>query len=292
MTTWHPEGGNGEVLSLGREAPRSARTRVGVIALVCLALGVLLGTQVDDAVERRTTRESGPPPLVAGVIQENPDPADERRFAVPVHNGGTVAVNVGAVTAEGWVSLESGSEAVTIRPGEWLMLPLRAQIDCAVVGAAAPERLTVRTTTVGGTGEVRQELRMPAASRPLQQEGTRLCDEPSGSVPSAQEVVGTWYVEEAGADRGTLLKLRPDGTFAIDPDLFRFGSALDALGSFHLSGGTLWLTARGGHDCRPGEDTRWQLTLLEDGRLHIRHQPGRTRWCGIETGEVWIARRA
>lgn len=289
MTTWHPEGGHGEVLDLGGRTRPGTLLRVAGTALVCLVLGGLAGARIDDAFERRAAREAAPV-LAAGVIQEHPDPEGERRFAVPLHNGGPITVTVDSATADGWLGRDAEPAAVAIPPGGWVMLPLRTRIDCAALGTTAPTRLTVRTTTPGGSLE--QELAMPAPSRALDAEGARLCVAPSGSVPSRQEALGTWYVEEAGADRGTLLRLRADGTFAIDPDLFRFGPALDALGTFVGSGGLLRVTARGGHDCRAGDRTRWRITLLEDGRLHIRHEPVRARWCGIEAGEVWIARRA
>lgn len=293
MTTWRPDGGEHEVLSQGRESPRGSRARAGLGALACLTLGALVGAQVDDAFDDRRAAEelaAVPPVLSAGVIQESPDPVGERRFAVPLHNGGRVQVAVDSVTAEGWASREARPATVTIPAGGWVMVPLLAHVDCDAIGATAPERLTVRSTTAQGTFE--QVVSMPAPSRVLDDEGSRLCLEPVGSAPTRDEVVGTWYVEEAGRFRGTTLRLRADGTFAIDPDLYRFGPVLDALGRFTGTGATLRLTASGGHYCRPGDHARWDLTLLEDGRLHIRHRPDHATWCGIVAGEVWIARRA
>lgn len=290
MTTWHPDGGGSELLSHGDGAPRRSPARVWGTALVCLALGALAGFQVHDALEdRRSAQElaAAPPVLSAGVIQENPDPVGDRRVAVPMYNGGSTEVTVDSVVAAGWVPRDSRFQAVTIPPGGWAMVPLLVQIDCGAVGVAAPG-LTVRSTTAHGTFE--QSLPTPATARVLTDERSRLCLDPVGSAPTAQDLVGSWFVEEAGRSSGTVVRLRGDGTFAIDPDVFRFGADLNALGSFTRSGATLRLTAVGGHDCRAGDRTVWDLTLLEDRRLHIRHRP-RERWCEIEDGEVWIARR-
>lgn len=292
MATWHPGGGDREVLSQGHGTPRGSSVRVWGTAAVCLALGAVVGAQIDDALDDRRLAaqlESAAPVLSAGVIQENPDPVGDLRFAVPLHNGGSGEVTVESVTATGWVVPDGGSRAVKVPPDSWVMVPLLVQIDCGAIGATAPERLTVRSSTAQRTFQ--QTLPMPASSRILTDEGSRLCLPPSGSVPTTEDLFGTWLVEEAGKHLGTLVRLREDGTFAIDPDLFRFGTDLDALGTFTRSGPALRLSAQGGHDCRARDRTVWGLTLLEDGRLHIRHRPTRERWCGIEDGEVWVARR-
>lgn len=277
---------------LSHGGARNASARVWVTAAVCLALGALAGVQVDDALDdRRAAREraSAAPTVSAGVIQESPDPGGGPRFVVPIHNGGAAEITVDHVAAPGWVVGDARFGAVTIPPHGWAVVPLPVQVDCAASGAAAPERLTVRSTTAHGTFE--QDVAMPASSPVLTAEASRLCVEPSGTAPGGREVVGTWVVEEAGAQRGTLFRLRGDGTFAIDPDLFRFGPGLDALGTFTGAGPALRLTAAAGHACRPGDRTTWRLTLLEDGRLHVRHRPDDVRWCDIEDGEVWVARR-
>lgn len=290
VTTWRPDGGDPEVLSHGQRAPRSAAGRLWATAAVCLGLGALAGVQIDDAVDRRNAAGEGvPPALSVGVIQENPDPVADLRFSVPIHNGGSGEVTIDSVVAEGWVIQDSRFEPVTIAPDDWAMLPLPVQVDCRTFDAAGPERLTIRSTTSGGSFE--QGIATAAPSAVLIDEGARLCLERLGSVPTARDVVGTWYVEEAGTHRGTMFRLREDGTFAIDPDLSRFGPDLDALGTFSRSGATLRLRAGSGHDCRRGDRTRWRLTLLEDGRLHVRHAPEGESWCGIEGGEVWVARR-
>jgi hypothetical protein len=288
VTTWHPGGGDHEVLAQEPPAPRSTSARFWGTAAVCIALGALAGAQVDDALDARQL-ESGPPLLSAGVIQENPDPAGDLRFAVPLYNRGTREVTVDSVAALGWVTQGSRSRTVTIPPERWAMVPLRAQVDCAAIGPKAPDRLTVRSSTPQGSFE--QEVPMPATSRVLDDEGSRLCVDPLGSAPAAQDLVGSWIVEEAGRFRGTMVRLREDGTFAIDPDLYRFGTVINALGTFTRNGAELRLSSEGGQDCRSGDRTVWGMTLLLDGRLHIRHGPSEGRWCGIEDGEVWVARR-
>ena len=291
MTTSYPGGDGREVLSQGETAPRSGSARVWGPAAVCLALGVLVGAQLDDVLdERRATQqlEAAHPALSAGVIQEAPDAAGDLRFAVPLYNGGSGEVTVNSVTAVGWVVRDSRAHGVTIPPDSWAMLPLLVQIDCDAIGGAAPERLTVRVATAHESFE--QWLSMPAPSPALTREAARLCLRPQGSVPTRQDLQGSWRVEEAGRYRGTVVRLRADGTFAIDPDLLRFGPELDAVGTYARSGGTLRLAAEGGSDCRRGDRTTWAVTLLEDGRLHIRHRPGRGPWCGVERGEVWVAR--
>jgi len=255
-------------------------------------LGALAGAQVDDALDDRRAaeeRKASPPVLSAGVIQENPEPGGDVRFAVPMYNGGPGEVTVDSVVAVGWVPGSSPLEAVTIPPDSWVMLPLLVQVDCDARGATAPERLTVRSSTVHGDFE--QVVPMPSTARVLTDERSRLCLEPVGSVPTVQDLVGSWYVEEAASFTRTVVRLREDGTFAIDPDVLRFGADLNALGTFTRSGATLRLTAAAGQGCRPGDRTAWGLTLLENGRLHIRHRPRRESWCGIEDGEVWVARR-
>ncbi|MGH3369464.1 MAG: hypothetical protein ACRDPR_05640 [Nocardioidaceae bacterium] len=299
MTTWDPGGGR-EVLSQGDGAPHRSAARVWGTAAACLALGALAGGQIDDALDdRRAAQElaAAPPVLSAGVVQENPRPVGDLRLAVPLFNGGSAAVTVDSVAAAGWATRDGRFRAVAIPPDSWLMVPMLARVECAEVGASAPQRLTVVSRTAHGTFE--QSLPMPAAAPVLVDERARLCLDPVGSVPTADDLVGSWLVEEAGSAVGTVVRLREDGTFAIDPDVSRFGTDLNALGSFlgafpgtsTRSGATLRLTAEAGHDCRPGDRTRWGLTLLEDGRLHIRHRPDRERWCGIEGGEVWVARR-
>ena len=288
MTTWRSDGGGHDVLANGPKGPPSTSARIGWTAAVCLVVGALAGAQVDDVLDDRRLA-SARPLLSAGVIQEAADPDGDARFAVPLYNGGSREVTVDSVTVPGWVTQGSEFRTATIRPGGWAIVPLRARVDCADIGSASPKRLTVRSSTSKGTFE--QTVAMPARSAVLDDEGARLCLDPLGSVPTAQALGGSWLVEEAGTARGTLLRLRGDGTFAIDPDLYRFGVALDALGRFTWTGSELRVTAEGGHDCSPGDRAVWDVTLLLDGRLHIRHRPSRERWCGIEDGEVWIARR-
>jgi hypothetical protein len=291
------------VLSLGGREPRRPRwprwpgsssrlfSRL-CGAAVCLALGALGGVQIDDALDARRAgqeRDDAPPELSAGVIQEYPDPDSGLLFAVPVFNGGSSEVSVESVSAEAWVARDARFRTVTILPQRWAMVPLPLQIDCDAIGAAAPESLTVRASTANGTFE--QSLKMPVPSRVLGDEGWRLCLDPRGSSPTARDLYGSWFVEEAGRFRRTVVRLREGGTFAIDPDVFAFGADLNAVGTFTRSGSGLRLTAGGGRDCRPGDRTTWILTLLDDGRLHIRHRSSGASWCRIDDGEVWVARR-
>ena len=263
-----------------------------VVAAVCFASGALGGVLVDDALDDRRgapDRDTAAPALSAGVIQEYPDPVGDLLFAVPLHNGGSADITVDSVRADGWVPRNADSRAVTIPPESWVMLPLPVEIDCDVIGAQAPESLTVRVSTSEGTFE--QRLPMPASSRVLGDAGWRLCLEPRGSVPTTQDLYGSWFVEEAGRFRRTVVRLREGGTFAIDPDVFAFGADLNAVGTFTPTRSGIRLVAGGGRDCRPGDRTRWNLTLLEDGRLHIRHRTGGESWCRIDDREVWVARR-
>ena len=304
MASSHVDNEDHEVLSMGGDGSRRSWPgrrgngpshlpgRAWIAAAACVASGALGGVYIDDALDsRRAARglDAAPPALSAGVIQEYPDPVGDLLFAVPLHNGGSGRVTVDSVYAEGWLPRNADSRAVTIPPESWVMLPLPVEIDCDVIGAQAPESVTVRASTSEGTFE--QRLRMPASSRTLGDAGWRLCLEPRGSVPTAEDLYGSWFVEEAGRFRRTVVRLREGGTFAIDPDVFAFGADLNAVGTFAPTRSGIRLRAGGGRDCRPGDRTTWMLTLLEDGRLHIRHNSGGESWCRIDDREVWVARR-
>ena len=128
MARWRPDGEAPEVLSHGPEGHRviPASAWLGVL---CLVAGVVIGVKLEDAQRARD------PVLTAGVIQLNPDRSDDRRFAVPLHNGGSAEVTVRSVVAAGWVVPDGRLRPVPIRPGRWVMVPLLVHIDCRVVAA-------------------------------------------------------------------------------------------------------------------------------------------------------------
>ncbi|MGH3333525.1 MAG: hypothetical protein ACRDPJ_19680 [Nocardioidaceae bacterium] len=283
MATWGPDG-IGDVLEQGDDLPRRPHLRSAGLAVLLLGAGALAGYQAQESASHPAPAGRRGPVLVAGMVEKDTR-LTSGSFVLPLHNGTRKVVKILDVDLEGWASV---AHAVSIPPGSWGTVQLDLTVNCRSTPYATRD-IIVRATA--GGGEFAEVLPMPGLPSDLNEEVSRRCSVPTGSVPARKELLGTWLVERAHQFAGEMLiRLNRDGTFAMDPENQLFTDP-GARGTFTLHGDWVALHTRGGSDCEAGDEAIWRVSLLESGELRIRHMTYYDGWCRIEAGEVWIAKR-
>ena len=266
---------------------RSARRGLGVAALVLVALSVLVVWRLD-----RSGKHTGVIPpnrgiaLAVSTFEANRASAYAGpEFVVSIDNVGDRDVRVTDVALPGW---QASSAPVTIAAPGSAQVRVDVRVDCRQT--PPPTDAVIVHATSSGQATV-QTLRLAAIPAVLTGEYVRLCASPPLRAPSRRDLDGAWSVDDTNIyARQMLIKFNPDGTFAMDRYTMLFDRP-GAYGRFTYRAGNLTLAVQGGQECRPGDRSRWQVGLMNNGRLRmtvISVDHGR---CGMAAGEVWVGHR-
>jgi hypothetical protein len=113
----------------------------------------------------------------------------------------------------------------------------------------------------------------------------RVADAPMVLTPadSLTALAGIWLNDADQEQPILLLRLSPDGTFALD-DRGLLDVDPAATGTYRLGGDTLSLLVTGGPNCPAGSTWTWRTNVLADGRLRTVLADSA---CGFRAQTVW-----
>ena len=127
----------------------------------------------------------------------------------------------------------------------------------------------------------------------LRGERTAPRDEPSiiGTVPTMDQLVGTWVRQNDGGDEPLFVLFKPDGTFAADDQAQVLHAFPAGAGTYRLQGDTITFTNTAAASlCQESDDWTWRATLLDEGRLHTVVVEDGRGFCteGMGTESTWV----
>ena len=284
-----------EVLGQGSEPGRwavwaSARPRIAAALLLGVACVIGFGANELLAEPAHTVRDSSGR-VVAGLLVETLD-TNPAAMVVPLHNDSALPVTVSDVHPEGWRAYGS---TVTLPPGAWVDVPIWLTLECGRMPDPT-RRLLMRTVAARDVRLVRTPPRtvaMPEVPPALVDLRHRLCDEPGGRPLGADELRGSWLVEDARSYAGQVyVRFEPGGRFSLGMMRpARIDQEVMATGQARLEGDWLRLDVGGGWWCAAGDSIVWRVDMLPDGRLRIGHEAYYDDVCRVDEREVWLARR-
>ena len=290
VTAWNPGGGGPDVLSSGPGEPRRPRVRTMAWAVLCLAVGGLLGLRLESELDARRVAAAAAVALRAGDVREVRR-CDQECLRIPLFNDGRRPVTVSAIGFDGWVHRTRGAGRV-LDPGSWTVVRFAPPVDCDA-RRPSPVRYVNVETVVDGRSE-RSSLRMPGATVLLREQHDRHC--PRGRPVTQQDLRGVWVLEEVygtwyDLSGKLLMRYARDGGYAWDSEGHLLDSRQAVRGRYRLDDGLLSVTVRNHNLCHTGDYYRWRLTLVAADQMHMRFVGGRRSACSAPDDEVWIARR-
>lgn len=297
MSTWDPGDGAPDLLSSGPEGPPWwDRFRTAAVAVVCLAVGAVLGARWDEAELPLTAQGAAPPAaLTAGSVSALDDPGDPRAhgFEVNLFNAGEQELRVFVIRLIGSSTPVTTGDPEIVPPRSWARVPFWLPEMCTVPTPPYVTAVRVRVLLPGATEEPLLNLAEPAAAVVDRHE--REC-QPTTAL-SRSRLTGLWYVEEwrgrweelAGR---SLMRFTSDGRFAFDPEGRMFVEGGQGFfGTYRLHGDRLRLRAEGGYSCTVGFSEVWRTTLLDKDRLQLDVVRSDGGFCHTPPGDQQVLRR-
>lgn len=297
MTTWDPGDLGPDQLSSGSEDPPWwDRFRTAAVAVVCLAVGAVLGAKWDEAELPLTGRAAGPPSaLTAGSVSALDDPGGPRAhgFEVNVFNAGEQELRVLVVRLIGSSTTVTTGGPETVPPKSWARVPFWLPEMCTAPTPPYVTALRVRVLRPGSAEEPLLNLAEPAEA--VLQDRQRECATPTRLRPG--QLTGLWYLEEVRGrwqqlEGTSLMRFNSDGTFAFDPEGQVFVQGKQGyFGTYRLHDSRLHLHSDGGYACAAGFDETWRTTMLSEDLLRLDIVRSDEGYCNSPPGERQVLRR-
>lgn len=287
MTTWDPETGDREVLTMGGEpSPRRPLRLLTAVAAAGLLAGFMAGGRATSAPDSAVVAE--PVQLVAGSVE--PLSGGRAAFEVPIHNSSAMDVSVAVVGIPDWKSVPDTSADVDITPGTWQPVRFTAKVNCTEPPFTV-RSIVVRTRSHAGT--LRTELTLASPGTALRDHHLVECTPARTLAPD--QVVGVWMLDEVRGEASWLadrlmIWLRRDGTFTWDAAGELLGSLPSGVGRYVSGDDRLRFRLTGGSGCRPRDLLVWKTRLLPEHRLHLELERS-AGMCADGPGQVWVLRR-
>jgi hypothetical protein len=268
--------------------PRRVPAVLVAVAVVCLVVGFLVGTRVDQP----APSPQDPPPadvsVAAGAVTQATGRGDGAGFAVPVFNPGSVEVTATVVGLPGWTPPLGGSTPTVIPPHGWALVPFSAPGDCGTYPATVSS-VRLRLDSVAGMDQ--REVALPEPADVLRAHHDAVCL--PKLPPTPRQLSAVWVVDqvpEGFPAAEILMRFDADGAFTLDAAGLLLTARPLVRGHYRLDGENLTLVVDGGTGCRTGDRFRWTVVLLPDGRLESRPRSDNVGGCAVVPA-TWTARR-